>query len=142
MQESSGRVRVGTTSYGASGANPGLMQSHGGPSCAINQAQPCTPAEIAGMIMQGVQYGGDGMNLANLMRVSGRPEPANYFWAARYYNSGINSMTPDCHDNLSCNVQAATVSYASDIANRLQGLTDGNGARAGRQPDLFKNEAC
>ena len=116
------------------------MQSRGGPSCAADL--PCSYDTILGMIMQGVQNGPEGINLKSFMEKSGKPEPANYYWAARLYNSGANSMTAACNDNLSCRVTSSTTSYASDIANRLRGLTDERGARGGGNPVLFKDEAC
>ncbi|EME47666.1 hypothetical protein DOTSEDRAFT_95101, partial [Dothistroma septosporum NZE10] len=120
MQESTGWTRAPTTTFGPSGPNPGLLQSHGGPSCA--EQAVCPYEDILGMIMQGALNGPDGVNIKSLLQQSSwRAEPADYYWAARLYNSGPYSMKPECHDNLSCYLSGATPSYASDIANRLRG---------------------
>lgn len=136
MQESAGCVRVDTTDSPIL-PNPGLMQSHNGTNTCNNGSiiDPCPDKIIYGMIEDGVQgtYWGDG--LAQLLdkaieksgQLLGQPLTPNdaqtYYWAARMYNSGADSVNlMQLEDN------DATKCYASDIANRLTGwFEDGSG---------------
>jgi hypothetical protein len=118
LQESNGCVRARTTNNGV--PNPGLMQAHGGTSsCNMNgQLQtPCPPAEIFGMVFDGVGGTPSGDGLAGIMNELAEGNDAQaYYRAARKYNSGSiaadgnldeGGTSPNC--------------YASDVANRLMG---------------------
>ncbi|TVY43600.1 hypothetical protein LSUB1_G000525 [Lachnellula subtilissima] len=127
MQESKGCVRVHDTLSPppAQIRNPGLMQDHNGTNSCANTTVPCPPATITGMIMDGTNGtvglvgGGDGIKqtLAQAITEGGKDAQATYI-AARIYNSGSYTFGTDLGGG-----QAATASYASDIANRLLGLS-------------------
>ncbi|KAJ5938378.1 hypothetical protein N7466_001512 [Penicillium verhagenii] len=121
MQESKGCVRVQTTDNGV--INPGLMQSHeGSGSCNRDGAiqNPCPESEIHQMIMDGVEGTPDGPGLKALIAQEGGPtNVASFYKAARAYNSGAVASSGNLGQGI------ATHCYASDIANRLMGWTDG-----------------
>lgn len=127
MQESSGCVRVITTSY--SHANPGLMQSFNGTgTCNPNNAEadlpgvtstgvqtPCPASEIRQQILDGTNGTVWGPGLVQDMQQQGHTDVSGYYRTARLYNGGSleadgNLIGPCC-----------TASYASDVANRLTG---------------------
>lgn len=126
LQESSGCVRVITTSY--SHDNPGLMQSYNGTgSCNNNTATlglpgvryegtvqvPCPRAQILQQVRDGTKgtIWGPGLMQA-LLRQGG--DARGYYITARTHNGG--SFDPNDLSQPCC-----TPSYASDIANRLMG---------------------
>lgn len=128
MQESTGCVRVITTQYSV--FNPGLMQSHNGTgSCNTNNAAlglpgvagngvvqtPCPSTEIDQMIKDGVTGTSSGDGLVQLMQKQGKTDDSKYYRTARMYNGG--SIDPSGNLNAGC----CTLSYASDVANRLTG---------------------
>ncbi|KAJ5533385.1 hypothetical protein N7494_009937 [Penicillium frequentans] len=121
MQESKGCVRVQTTDNGV--INPGLMQSHDGSgSCNSdgNIQNPCPRSEILQMIRDGVEGTPDGPGLKALIAQEGGSTDADSFYkAARAYNSGAVASSGNLGQGI------ATHCYASDIANRLMGWTDG-----------------
>ncbi|KAJ5555979.1 hypothetical protein N7513_003621 [Penicillium frequentans] len=121
MQESKGCVRVQTTDNGV--INPGLMQSHGGPgSCNRdgNIRNPCPESEIHQMIMDGVEGTSTGPGLKQLIaQEGGSTDAASFYKAARAYNSGAVASSGNLGQGI------ATHCYASDIANRLLGWSDG-----------------
>lgn len=117
IQESQGCVRVPTT-FG-SHANPGLMQSYNGNgSCNTGNRvkTPCPYSEIHRMIKDGTLGTPFGPGLTQDYRGQGRHGGAAYYRTARIYNSGSIPSNQDLSGPTS-----ATVSYASDIANRLTG---------------------
>ncbi|CAG8974091.1 hypothetical protein HYALB_00011613 [Hymenoscyphus albidus] len=130
MQESHGCLRVGATaSPGAGVNNPGIMQSHNGQhNCPASGA--CGKDIITGMIADGTTGTKDGSGLKQLQEkaatVTGSKEKAQLaYWAARYYNSGENSIKKGSPLEIDTNDQpGATPSYSSDIANRLIGFSD------------------
>ncbi|KAJ5556714.1 hypothetical protein N7494_000629 [Penicillium frequentans] len=121
MQESKGCVRVQTTDNGV--INPGLMQSHGGSgSCNRdgNIRNPCPENEIHQMIMDGVEGTSTGPGLKQLIaQEGGSTDAASFYKAARAYNSGAVASSGNLGQGI------ATHCYASDIANRLLGWSDG-----------------
>ncbi|EXJ60628.1 hypothetical protein A1O7_04781 [Cladophialophora yegresii CBS 114405] len=139
MQESNGCVRVQTTSL--ANPNPGVLQSYNGNgTCNHNGTfdTPCPPSMIHRMIMDGVAAPIDGVTIVSALNqavaeVDGvEAEPAQaYYRAARFYNSGPASLPPETDGDLGSNITAATRCYASDIANRLRGWSNGG---AGRSP--------
>lgn len=113
LQESSGCVRAPTSNYGV--RNPGLMQSHnGGGTCnsdITGQVQsPCPAGVITQMIREGAGGTDSGDGLANCINQSGRSNDADFYRAARIYNSGSVASS----GRLECGI--ATHCYASDIA--------------------------
>ena len=120
MQESIGCVRAPTTSYSVT--NPGLFQSHNGAgSCNNgNVKNPCPPSEIDQMVKDGVSGTTDGDGLKQLLDTCQGTDAQAYYETSRKYNSGSIASS----GNLGQGV--ATHCYASDIANRLQGWTQGN----------------
>ncbi|KAJ5752704.1 hypothetical protein N7520_009621 [Penicillium odoratum] len=121
MQESKGCVRVQTTDNGV--VNPGLMQSHDGSgSCNKDGAiqNPCPESEIHQMIMDGVEGTSAGPGLKALIdQEGGSAHVASFYKAARAYNSGAVASSGNLGQGI------ATHCYASDIANRLMGWTNG-----------------
>lgn len=117
MQESSGCVRVPTTSYGVT--NPGLMQSHNGAHSCANKT-PCPDDQILGMVKDGTMGTSSGDGLQQLLAGAG-DGVSRYYKAARKYNSGSIAATGALQDGI------ATHCYASDIANRLVGWSAGVG---------------
>lgn len=119
MQESNGCVRAPTTSYSVT--NPGLFQSHNGAgSCNKGQVQnPCPSSEIDQMVQDGVSGTTDGPGLKQLLDTCQGTDAQAYYETSRKYNSGSIASS----GNLGQGV--ATHCYASDIANRLQGWTQG-----------------
>jgi hypothetical protein len=118
MQESGGCVRVPTTNYGV--RNPGLMQDHDGDgtcnSDITGQVQsPCPSSEIQQMIADGAGGTNDGDGLAQCINESGWGNDADFYRAARIYNSGSIASSGNLEDGI------ATHCYSSDIANRLTG---------------------
>lgn len=118
MQESGGCVRVPTTNYGV--RNPGLMQDHNGSgtcnSDITGQVQnPCPSSVIHQMIADGTGGTNDGDGLAQCISESGWGNDADFYRAARIYNSGSIASSGQLQDGI------ATHCYASDIANRLTG---------------------
>ncbi|KAM3423963.1 hypothetical protein BST61_g1356 [Cercospora zeina] len=123
LQESSGNVRVGTTSLANS--NPGLMQSYGplctGTCSTVPISERCPTSMIEQMIREGTASNSAGMSLQDLIKKSGVDDVSKYYKATRMYNSGPNSIP--ANGDLSAQSGAATGSYASDVANRLRGWT-------------------
>ncbi|KAJ5543733.1 hypothetical protein N7513_007241 [Penicillium frequentans] len=121
MQESKGCVRVQTTDNGV--INPGLMQSHeGSGSCNRDGAiqNPCPESEIHQMIMDGVEGTSTGPGLKQqIAQEGGSTDAASFYKAARAYNSGAVASSGNLGQGI------ATHCYASDIANRLLGWSDG-----------------
>jgi hypothetical protein len=104
-------VRVPTTDYGV--VNPGLMQTHDGPgTCNSNGdvQEPCPDDTIFQMVSDGTAGTPSGDGLANCINESGWGTDADFYRAARIYNSG--SIDPS--GELQAGV--ATHCYASDIA--------------------------
>ena len=121
MQESQGCVRVQTTNNGV--INPGLMQSHeGSGSCnkdGIIQ-NPCPQSEVLQMIRDGVEGTSTGPGLkALIFHEGGTTDVTSFYKAPRAYNSGAVASSGNLGQG------SATHCYASDIANRLLGWTDG-----------------
>lgn len=115
MQESGGCVRAPTTNYGV--VNPGLMQSHDGAHSCYNKS-PCPSTEIVGMIQDGTTGTSSGQGLQQILASAGSGV-SQYYKASRIYNSGSIAATGLLQDGI------ATHCYASDIANRLIGWSDG-----------------
>ena len=141
-QESNGCVRVVTTSL--ADTNPGLLQSFNGKgSCNHNGTfdNPCPITSIDQMMSDRVGAPVDGVTLVSaLNQAAGMPntEAAQAFYmAARFYNSGPGSLPANTTGDLGSEIFGATLCYASDIANRLQGWT--NGKIGGSPCDLDKN---
>lgn len=122
MQESQGCVRVPTTDNGVT--NPGLMQSHNGPgSCNHGgvMQNPCPENTILQMIKDGVEGTSSGPGLKTLVaQEGGTKDVASFYKAARAYNSGAVAPSGNLGQG------TATHCYASDIANRLLGWTEGS----------------
>lgn len=112
MQESKGCPRVPTTNYGH--ANPGLMQSYEGSSCATSD--PCPASTITQMIQDGAVGTSAGPGLKDDMTTVSASGAQQYYQTARIYNAGSLSG-----DNLGA--PGATECYCSDVANRLTGWT-------------------
>ncbi|KAJ6785975.1 hypothetical protein PWT90_06270 [Aphanocladium album] len=119
MQESNGCVRAPTTNYGVQ--NPGMMQSHDGANSCYN-VNPCPKSTIQGMIEDGVNGTPSGDGLKQLLAKAGGNGPTAYYKAARMYNSGSIATSGNLQDGI------ATHCYASDIANRLIGWSEGVGS--------------
>lgn len=121
MQESKWCVRVETTDSGV--INPRPIQSHeGSGSCNSdgNIQNPCPENEILQMIMDGVEGSPAGPGLKALVAQEGGPaHVASFYKAARAYNSGAVASSGRLGQGI------ATHCYASYIANRLMGWTDG-----------------
>lgn len=121
MQESKGCVRTQTTDNGV--INPGLMQSQeGSDSCNSDGYihNPCPESEILQMIMDGAEGTPAGPGLKELIaQEGGSAHMASFYKAARAYNSGTVASSGNLGQGI------ATHCYASDIANRLLGWTDG-----------------
>ncbi len=118
MQESGGCVRAPTTNYGV--RNPGLMQDHNGSGTCNSDLtglvqNPCPSSEIQQMIADGTGGTNDGDGLAQCINQSGWGTDADFYRAARLYNSGSIASSGQLQDGI------ATHCYASDIANRLTG---------------------
>jgi hypothetical protein len=118
LQESNGCVRVRTTNNGV--PNPGLMQAHNGASsCNMNGKlqTPCPPAEIFGMVFDGVSGTPTGDGLAGILNQLAVDDNAQvYYRAARQYNSGSIAANGNLNGG-----GHSTNCYASDVANRLMG---------------------
>ncbi|KAK0614899.1 exo-beta-1,3-glucanase, partial [Bombardia bombarda] len=118
LQESGGCARAPTSNFGV--RNPGLMQCHNGDgtcnSDITGQVQnPCPTGVITQMIREGTAGTNSGDGLANCVNQAGWSTDADFYRAARIYNSGsVASST-----RLECGI--ATHCYAADIANRLTG---------------------
>ncbi|KIW68520.1 hypothetical protein PV04_04460 [Phialophora macrospora] len=135
MQESNGCVRVQTTSD--DNPNPGLLQSFKGKgTCNHNGTfdTPCPTAVINQMVIDGVAAPIDGVTIVGALNQAAElpgVEPAQaYYRAARFYNSGPESLPPAANGDLGSNITAATRCYASDIANRLLGWSNGSTRRS------------
>lgn len=125
MQESKGCVRAPTTNYGHN--NPGLMQSFDG-TASCNQGgvvtTPCPADNIKNQIFEGLGLLGRPFGFQQAMAQADPakyPGVANYYRAARIYNSGSIAG-----NNLGAGI--ATHCYSSDIANRLMGWTTDSSA--------------
>ncbi|OAA64900.1 hypothetical protein ISF_04310 [Cordyceps fumosorosea ARSEF 2679] len=118
MQESNGCVRVPTTNGGV--RNPGLMQSHDG-SHTCDGVNPCPKETILGMIQDGVEGTPAGDGLKQLLAKAGGTGAQTYYKAARMYNSGSIDGSGLLEGG------GATHCYASDVANRLIGWSEGVG---------------
>lgn len=123
MQESNGCVRIVSTTGDVS--NPGLMQSDAGKgSCDMGgiQVSPCPDTVIRQMIADGTGAQTSGSTLVNALNQAQNMddcEPAQAFYrAARFYNSGPNSLPANGDLGGS---PGSTLCYSSDIANRLVG---------------------
>ncbi|QUC21018.1 uncharacterized protein UV8b_05259 [Ustilaginoidea virens] len=114
-QESGGCVRAPTTNYGV--RNPGLMQSHDGAHSCYN-VNPCPSAQILGMVQDGSAGTSSGDGLQQILAKAGSGV-AQYYKASRVYNSGSVAASGLLQDGI------ATHCYASDIANRLIGWSEG-----------------
>jgi hypothetical protein len=111
MQESGGCVRIDTTNYGV--RNPGLMQDHNGAATCNENGDvqnPCPSQTIYDMISQGTAGTADGDGLANCINESGEGNVADFYRAARLYNSGAISSSGNLQSGI------ATHCYSSDIA--------------------------
>jgi hypothetical protein len=91
IQESGGCVRVPTTNYGV--RNPGLMQDHDGDGTCNSDLtgeidDPCPDATITLMVSEGTAGTADGDGLAQCINESGLGTDADFYRAARLYNSG------------------------------------------------------
>jgi hypothetical protein len=135
MQESNGCIRVQTASDDT--PNPGLLQSFNGKgTCNHNGTfdTPCPTAVINRMIIDWVAAPIDGVTIVGALNQAAEMagvEPAQaYYRAARFYNSGLESLPPEANDDLGSNITAATRCYASDIANRLLGWSNGSTGRS------------
>ena len=118
IQESGGCVRVPTTNYGV--RNPGLMQDHNGSGTCNSDLtgeidDPCPDATILQMVTDGTGGTPDGDGLAQCINESGLGDDADFYRAARLYNSGSIDDSGDLGAGI------ATHCYSSDIANRLTG---------------------
>ncbi len=118
MQESNGCVRAPTSYNGV--VNPGLMQTHNGANSCEN-VNPCPKDKIQGMIEDGVNGTADGDGLKQLLAKAGGNTATAFYKAARMYNSGSLDASGDLAKG------GATPCYASDIANRLLGWSEGVG---------------
>ncbi|RDL36857.1 uncharacterized protein BP5553_06209 [Venustampulla echinocandica] len=118
MEESTGCVRVRTTTSPDGIINPGLMQDHEGTASCFGKAAPCPPETISLMIAEGTTgtNGGAGLKgtLAQAVGMGAKDATAVYV-AARIYNSGS-------YPGGDLAASAATACYASDIANLLVGF--------------------
>ncbi|KAL2832743.1 hypothetical protein BJY01DRAFT_99618 [Aspergillus pseudoustus] len=123
IQESNGCVRAPTTDVGIPGlVNPGLMQSHSGSGSCNNGgvSNPCPYDQIKQMITDGTVGTSTGDGLVGCLKTAGGTgDVANYYRAARIYNSG----SIDSSGNLGLGV--ATHCYSSDVGNRLTGWATG-----------------
>ncbi|ETI24523.1 hypothetical protein G647_03892 [Cladophialophora carrionii CBS 160.54] len=135
MQESNGCVRVQTTSD--ANPNPGLLQSFNGKgTCNHNGTfdTPCPPPVIHRMVIDGVAAPIDGVTIVAALNQAAEMagvEPAQaHYRAARFYNSGPESLPPETNGDLGSDITAATRCYASDIANRLLGWSNGSTGRS------------
>ncbi|KAL4733614.1 hypothetical protein BDV11DRAFT_199739 [Aspergillus similis] len=120
IQESNGCVRAPTTNYGVT--NPGLMQSHNGQgSCNNGEVlNPCPAEQITQMIKDGTEGTSDGDGLKQcLEQAGGSGDAANFYAAARIYNSGSIAASGNLGQGI------ATHCYSSDVANRLTGWSTG-----------------
>jgi hypothetical protein len=106
MQESTGKVRVGTTNNGVS--NSGLMQSHAGTSF--------DPADPAGSILQMIRDGTEGTAHGDGLMQTLAAQNGNYYEAFRKYNSG-SVNTADLNDGF-----GSSPLYVQQMANRLMGV--------------------
>ncbi|KAJ9133260.1 Glycoside hydrolase [Pleurostoma richardsiae] len=118
LQESGGCVRAPTSNYGV--RNPGLMQDHDGDATCNSDItgvvqNPCPTATVEQMIREGTAGTNSGDGLANCINQAGWSDDADFYRAARIYNSG----SVDSSGRLEAGI--ATHCYASDIANRLTG---------------------
>jgi hypothetical protein len=118
IQESGGCVRVPTTNYGV--RNPGLMQDHNGSGTCNSDItgevdNPCPDSTITQMVTDGTGGTPDGDGLAQCINQSGWGTEADFYRAARLYNSGSIDGSGNLQDGI------ATHCYSSDIANRLTG---------------------
>lgn len=118
MQESNGCVRAPTTNYGVT--NPGVMQSHNGDHSCYD-VNPCPKDTIQGMIEDGTMGTASGDGLKQLLAQVGGSGVSQFYKAARMYNSGSIAASGLLQDGI------ATHCYASDIANRLVGWSEGVG---------------
>jgi len=118
MQESKGCVRVVTTSWAH--GNPGLMQTHEGTgSCNTPSVQtPCPDSEILQMVKDGTlgTAAGDGLEQCKKKQAAGAPDEASaWYRTARQYNGGSIAASGNLEEG------CCTLTYASDVANRLVG---------------------
>jgi len=116
MQESNGCVRAPTSNFGVE--NPGIMQSHDGAHSCANTS-PCPQDQIVGMIQDGTDGTAAGPGLKQLIAQTGVSDVSRFYKAAVLYNSGSIPANGILEDGF------ATKCYASDIANRLVGWSQG-----------------
>lgn len=121
MQESKGCVRVKTTFWAV--PNPGLMQTHQGTgSCNTPTVQtPCPDSEIVQMVKDGTlgTAEGDGLEQCKQKQASGQSDTASgWYRTARQYNGGSIAANGNLEEG------CCTLTYASDVANRLTGYVD------------------
>nr|POE64859.1 hypothetical protein CFP56_69551 [Quercus suber] len=101
MQESSGCVRVASTaSPGSQVQNPGLMQTHNGTGTCNDDGKlqnPCPDASISQMVADGTAgtESGDGLQQCLSQADISGGEAAQYYRAARMYNSGAVDTSGD-----------------------------------------------
>jgi len=76
---------------------------------------PCPTTYIHEMIREGARGTNDGAGLADCINLSGQWTDADFYRAARLYNSGSIAASTRLEDGI------ATHCYSSDIANRLTG---------------------
>lgn len=121
MQESSGCPRAATSTSPSGVKNPGLMQDHNGTNSCNHDGKvqtPCPSSTIEAMINDGTAGTDGGEGLAGIInQIGGGDNVQVYYEAARYYNAGFLDKSGDL------GAPGATRCYASDIANRLIGLT-------------------
>ena len=115
MQESLGCVRCPTTTYSIT--NPGLFQSHEGTSC-FGEV-PCPDSKITQMVHDGLGGTSSGDGYQQCLQQTGGSDAQSYYEAARIYNSGSIAPSGNLEDGI------ATKCYASDVANRLTGWSQG-----------------
>jgi hypothetical protein len=120
LQESNGCVRAKWTNNGVN--NGGLMQSHDG-SHACTGLFPCPQDQIEGMIRDGTAGTTSGDGLKQTIELSGMGNEADFYRAARMYNSGSyldRGSLGRLEDG-----QGGTPCYSVDVANRLLGWNAG-----------------
>ncbi|OAA44436.1 Lysozyme-like domain protein [Cordyceps fumosorosea ARSEF 2679] len=117
LQESGCCVRAPTTIGSVS--NPGIMQSHDGTHSCYKKER-CPRDIIQGMIADGVTGTPSGDGLAQILGKVGGSGVSRYYKAARMYNSGSIDASGLLEEG------GSTHCYASDIANRLIGWSQGS----------------
>ena len=117
IQESKGcdHVKATFTSH----SNTGVMQTYQG-SGTCGNVDPCPYSVISQMVQDGTMGTASSSRMMQYVNKARDPRPAQAFHkAARFYNLGPSSTS--ANGDLSSPERAATVRYASSIANRLTG---------------------